>query len=427
MYFDARSAKALQPGAHIVVDGCPGLRLEAAATRKTWTYRFKSPTNGKMKQVRLGAWPEMPLSAAVAKWQALKTRRDAGEDLSATRAAEKLAVQAAPDAGYTLARLVADYATGYLALRRKPKGAKAVEQRLVKAIEKHKTTPVGQVTRRFVFDFVSALADRPVLANSVKTELAAAWDHALDAGRIPEDSPNWWRQVLSRKLRSKGALRDGQHKGTAKRVLSDDELRTLLNADLALFSQQVQDFLTVQLWTCTRGAEIVQMHVSQFGQAPDGWWWTVPKAHTKVERYDAASDFRVPLEGRALAVVHRLLASAQASGVGWLFPSTSRAGVVGHVQQAYMQSKTHYSQPYCKSKPEHVRKRLTVTHWSPHDLRRTGRTLLAAMGCPNEVGEAILGHVKPGVVGVYNQFSYDKERRHWLAALSARLEEICAA
>lgn len=70
---------------------------------------------------------------------------------------------------------------------------------------------------------------------------------------------------------------------------------------------------------------------------------------------------------------------------------------------------------------------MLVTHWSPHDLRRTGRTLLASLGCPNEIGESILGHVQPGVVGIYNLFDYDKERRQWLTALDAKLESIAQA
>lgn len=89
-----------------------------------------------------------------------------------------------------------------------------------------------------------------------------------------------------------------------------------------------------------------------------------------------------------------------------------------------MQTKVHYLQPYSKARPDHIRERLTVTHWSPHDLRRTGRTLLAALGCPNEVGEAILGHVQPGIVGTYNLHKYSVERRQWLTALDARLESI---
>ena len=74
--------------------------------------------------------------------------------------------------------------------------------------------------------------------------------------------------------------------------------------------------------------------------------------------------------------------------------------------------------------PEYIRARLDVTNWAPHDLRRTSRTLLASMRCPQEVAEAILGHVQPGVVGVYNRHNYDQEKRHWLTLLDAKLEEL---
>ena len=53
--------------------------------------------------------------------------------------------------------------------------------------------------------------------------------------------------------------------------------------------------------------------------------------------------------------------------------------------------------------------------------------MLAAMGCPDELGEAILGHVKPGIVGTYNLHKYNAERRHWLTALDTRLESIIQA
>lgn len=70
------------------------------------------------------------------------------------------------------------------------------------------------------------------------------------------------------------------------------------------------------------------------------------------------------------------------------------------------------------------RTRLTVTHWSPHDLRRTSRTMIASMGCPHEIGEALLGHVLPGVGGIYNLHQYDAERRLWLQRLSDRLDAL---
>lgn len=421
MYFDARAAKLLKPGEHIVVDGCPGLRMVASATRRTWGYRYKDPASGLMKQIKIGAWPAMSAAEAAAKWQELRVRRDGGEDLVGGRAQEKLKIRTGPDVGYTLGALVDDYASGYLVKRREPKGAKAVHARLKNAISGYQAIPVSTVNRRFVFDLIESLSDRPVLAGSVKTEMGAAWSYALDAGRINEDLPNWWRLVHARKLRSKGAMRDGKRKGTTKRVLTDAEIKILLMVDLLRFSQQVRDFLTIQLWTCTRGAEIVQMRKEQITEDLDGWWWTVPKVMTKGMHQDDATDLRVPLLGRALEIVLRL---AETPKEGWLFPSVSRQGEIGHQQQAYMQSKVNYLQPYCKSKPEHVRARLTVTHWSPHDLRRTGRTMLAAMGCPNEIGEVILGHVQPGVVGTYNLHEYNAERRYWLALLAARLEAL---
>jgi hypothetical protein len=45
MTFDARTAKLLVPGSHIIIDDCPGLRLEASTVGRAWIYRFKSPVD----------------------------------------------------------------------------------------------------------------------------------------------------------------------------------------------------------------------------------------------------------------------------------------------------------------------------------------------------------------------------------------------
>ena len=416
MGFDARTAKALAPGGHIVVDDFPGLRLVASTAGKAWIYRYQS--DGKMRQIKIGQWPALSLPAAVTKWQELKDARSQGVDPAQER---KQARQAKAQA-YTVADCVAHYITEHLQVNRQQAGANAVSARLLNAVADIADMPAHDVTRRIAFDLINGLSSTPVAAKSVRNELGAAWSLALDAGRLNEDAPNWWRQILSGKLRSKGAMRDGERKGTAKRVLSEAEIRTLLTMDMARFSQQVQDFLTLQLWTCTRGAEIVCMNHAHITDEPDGTWWTVPKALTKGRNRDKAGDLRVPLVGRALETVQRLRLQG-----GWLFPSVSRAGVIGHQMQTYMQSKVHYLQPYSHSRPDHIRDRLTVTHWSPHDLRRTGRTMLAQIGCPAEVAESILGHVMPGVQGIYDRHSYDSERRHWLTLWADRLDSIQAA
>lgn len=418
MLFDARTAKQLKPGEHLVIVGCNGLRLKASTESKAWVYRYQSPVDGRMRQIKIGHWPAMPASQAATEWQKLKDRRDAGADPSLEKKQQRREVQVH---AYTIADLVADYIKGHLVVNRKADGARAIAARLNKAIAPLADKPADSVTRRIAFDLISSLADKPVAARSVRNELGAAWDLALDAGKLHEDAPNWWRQIMAGKLRSKGAVRDGIHKGTAKRVLSDAEIRQLVVEDFALLSQTVRDVLTLYLWTAARGAEIVQIHASQITQEADGWWWTVPKALQKNAKRENAMDLRVPLMGRALDVVLRRL---QASPTGRLFPSKSKEG---HPTQPTIQSQVNFRQPYSVQRPDVVRQRLSVTHWSPHDLRRTARTLLAGLGCPGEVAESILGHVQPGVAGIYNLHRYDKERRVWLQCLSDKLDALTQA
>ncbi|WP_332873052.1 hypothetical protein [Proteus vulgaris] len=48
---------------------------------------------------------------------------------------------------------------------------------------------------------------------------------------------------------------------------------------------------------------------------------------------------------------------------------------------------------------------LDTPDWAPHDLCRTVRAELVKLGCLNEVGEAILGHIHGDIEGTYNLYS----------------------
>jgi len=50
---------------------------------------------------------------------------------------------------------------------------------------------------------------------------------------------------------------------------------------------------------------------------------------------------------------------------------------------------------------------LDIKQWAPHDLRRSVRTGLSRFGCPAEVGEAVLGHSKKGIIGTYDLHQYE--------------------
>lgn len=66
---------------------------------------------------------------------------------------------------------------------------------------------------------------------------------------------------------------------------------------------------------------------------------------------------------------------------------------------------------------------LDIEAWTPHDLRRTVRTGLSRLGCPNEVAEAILGHSRSGIEGTYDLHKYEKECAQWLQVWSGYLDE----
>ena len=57
--------------------------------------------------------------------------------------------------------------------------------------------------------------------------------------------------------------------------------------------------------------------------------------------------------------------------------------------------------------------KLTLPHWTHHDLRRTAATRMADIGVQPHVIEAILNHVsghKGGIAGVYNRATYAVEK-----------------
>ncbi|WP_296228546.1 tyrosine-type recombinase/integrase [Ralstonia sp. UBA689] len=422
MLFDARAAKLLKPGEHLTVDGHPGLRLECGATRRTWTYRFKSPIDSRMRQIKIGAWPAMSVAAAIVEWEKLRQARDAGRDVAIEKRAMRAAVGGRGVVGaepYTVRAMCDDYVTGHIERNRALKGAREIRRMFKTMLDPIADLLPEQVTRAVAFDLLNSYAHIPVQAGKLRRELGAAWSYGHDSGRLGETVPNWWREIMRGRLRSVGKSINGKPIGKVKRVLSDAEAGELIRW-LPNFSTLIADVCALYLWTGARGGEIVEMRASEITEEPDGLWWTVPHAKTKNAKREGATDLRVPLVDRAEAIVRRRLALADREG--YLFPS--KTGAV--VSQKTVGRLVWYHMPYCEERPNARRPRLPVTQWAPHDLRRTARTMLAALGCPMEVGESILGHMLPGVEGIYNRHTYDRERREWLARLAEHLER-CAA
>ena len=427
MTFDARAAKLLAPGAHLNMDECPGLRLVASTAGHSWIYRYRNPEDGRLRQVKIGAWPAISVSVATATWERLRIERAQGRDPAAEKQAARAKARedalverkAKREAGYLVKDLCEDYVVGHVERLWKPKGVKEMRRMFATMLGDFGDLSAAAVTRSQAFDFLEGYLDIPVQCLKLRSQMGAAWDYGLDAGRLPEATPNWWRQLMRGKVRSKGRVMGGVNIGKKKRVLTEDELKVLIPW-LPNFSRLVEDVCTLYLWTATRGVEIVAMMGSEIAEEADGLWWIIPKAKTKNERFDEATDLRVPLVGRAAGIVRRRMLVA---GAGYLFPAKTDSG---HTEQKLISESVYCRQPYCTFHQDRAWAKLTVTNWAPHDLRRTSRTVLASLGCPPEVAEAILGHMPEGIVGVYNLHSYDKERRLWLTKLDRHYESLLA-
>jgi len=65
-----------------------------------------------------------------------------------------------------------------------------------------------------------------------------------------------------------------------------------------------------------------------------------------------------------------------------------------------------------------------VKDWTLHDLRRTARSLLSRAGIAPDIAERCLGHVMPGVRGVYDRHEYHEEKKRAFEALATQIARI---
>lgn len=421
MKFDTRAARALVPGQHLTVEGAQGLRLECSAKCRAWTYRFRSPVDGRMRQIKIGEWPAMSASQAGVEWERLRSERESGRDpAQEKRAARKAAPDVVSSSDLTVGRLL-DLWIPVAVSTKKAKGAAELRRTIKAGVpERLRSMRPDAVTRSVAYDLISGLSSTPVQAQALRRELGAAWEWGHDSGKIGDDVPNWWRQILRGKLKSKGRKINGQHVGTTKRALSLDEVVHVIHM-LPHVSRLVADLLTMYLWSGCRGAEIVQMEGRELSERGGVLWWTIPKAKLKMGGHELAADLPVPLLGRARALV---LARRDMWGEGYLFPTIGGVGA-GHTEQKTVGVAVWHHRPDNETRPDCVRARWQIPHWTPHDLRRTVRTHLARLGCIPEIAEALIGHIDTEE-DVYDRWDYAPERLEWITKLTDLWESSAA-
>jgi integrase len=196
-----------------------------------------------------------------------------------------------------------------------------------------------------------------------------------------------------------------------KRVLSDDELRIIWRvADRheANGANLVYDYLLqFILLTATRLREASNMNRSEV----TGAHWVIPAA-----RYKTKLPHLIPLSASA----QPLLASMPIIGkAGWVFTTDGDVAFSG-----FSKAKAGFDERVLAELRKSDPKAEPLPHWTPHDLRRTARTLMSRAGVPADHAERCLGHVLPGIRGTYDLHEYAQEKRQAFEALAAQVERI---
>ncbi|EIC20820.1 tyrosine-type recombinase/integrase [Thiorhodovibrio frisius] len=186
-----------------------------------------------------------------------------------------------------------------------------------------------------------------------------------------------------------------------RRVLDDDEIRALWNGEAGTRGLTLIA-LKLILLTGQRPVEVLGMSWSEI----DGETWIIPAAR----RRKTDTEHRVYLTKTALALLEQAKEESarlatrrkwKPSDFVFVHRDGGKPATVAGLDRAVARAVA----------PMANKSNADWGHWTPHDLRRTCRTRLAALGVSEEVAERTIGHGKTGVVAVYNQHDYSAENR----------------
>ncbi len=394
-----------------------GLRVTCGrAGTKTFFYRYKSPLTGKLVQMKIGSFPSMSLSDARQELEHLKSVRNSNRCPATEKRDAELVEQEAKEnkkkqKDFTVRALIDLYLEKYIEDRmvngkrfsgaRKPKGQDEVRRTLyADPVKVLGNKSASKIIRKDISSLVMGIVNRGanVQAGNVLRELLAAYEYAIGLDTYFDDD------FVNPCIQAKAGLRQAKIKLTpqkGKRVLSDNELTQLLHwLPGSAYTPTQKNVIRMALWTGCRTGEIVNAEW-QFVDLKKKTWH-LPETKNFVERY-----VQLPEQAIEFLRYHRNTTGR------YLFPST-KTGLP--IQQKQLTEQAW--------RLRRDKKMLDIKPWSPHDLRRSVRTGLSRLGCPSEVGEAVLGHSKKGIEGTYDLHQYESECRKWLQVWANLLDEL---
>jgi integrase len=362
-----------------------GLYLRFRANDKIPAWRFRYRFNGKARVMGLGSYAELSLSRARDESKKLAARVALGHDVAGEKQERIRDADAKIEAeknAYTVAQLADEYFERMIAGRWKhPNIVRArIEKDIKPAIG---TLKVEDVRPRDIDEILKTVMKRgaPSIANDVLRWLKRMFNYAVKRHAI-EQNPA-------------AAFDPGDAGGKEKsreRWLSSDELAGFFAAMRQAPGFSVENGLTIKLLLllAVRKGELISARWSEFDLDKGVWYLSG-------ERTKSGSAIDIPLPSVAVKWLREL--ERLAGGSKWVLPARKMQDrMIPHIADSTLS--------VALAKIKHGLEPFTI-----HDLRRTARTHLEALGVAPHVAERCLNHKIRGIEGVYNRHDYFEERK----------------
>jgi integrase len=183
-----------------------------------------------------------------------------------------------------------------------------------------------------------------------------------------------------------------------ERILDDDELRAIWKT-AETFPGPWGHYVRFLLLTASRRTEASEMERHEV----KGDNWTIPAARYKTS-HKTKRDVTLPLSKKAKEVLAEV---KHIDGCPYVFSTDGKHPISG-----FTKFKARFDQA------------CGVKDWRLHDLRRTARSLMSRAGVNADIAERCLGHVIPGVRGVYDRHDYQAEMLHAFEKLASLIDNI---